>query len=161
MFRYVPLRFMLVTFGIPIIILLSLLFTGTISPAKHVILEKEYQDKFCKFIQGQPEVVLDNKRRIDCVDSKYAVEVDFAHKVFEGIGQSEYYAYKTHKKAGLLLVIETNEDLSTVREFHDYLLMKGITYLIIYEQQGYFYVIKPEKIEDIPNNIEEKRGLRL
>jgi hypothetical protein len=137
------------------------MFVNTETSAKHTILEKEYQSEFCRFIQGQSEVVLDNKRRVDCVDSTYAVEVDFAHKVFEGIGQSEYYAYKTNKKAGLLLIVETDKDLNTIREFHDYLLTKGITYLMIYEQLGYFYIIKPEKIEDIPNTVEEKRGLRL
>jgi hypothetical protein len=33
-------------------------------------------------------------------------EVDFAHKAYEGIGQSLYYSILTKKKPGLILIIE-------------------------------------------------------
>lgn len=131
--------------------------------AKHKHLEKEYQNKFCEFIEGYEEYVLPNKRRIDCLERSYAIEVDFAYKIFEGIGQAEYYAYMTNRKPRLLLIIEKDNDLNTVREFHSYLLdYKKLDYYIIYSIDDYFYIIKPETVEDIPNSLKNiKTGVLL
>lgn len=122
--------------------------------AKHKYLEKTYQNKFCKFIEGESEYVLSNNRRVDCLEKNYAIEVDFTYKIFEGIGQAEYYAYMTNRKPGLLIIIEKDKDLNTIREFHDYLVdYKKLDYFIIYSVGDYFYAIKPETIKDIPNTL--------
>ena len=57
-------------------------------------------------MHGQIEYVLDDKTRVDCLTSSYAIEVDFASKWAESIGQSLHYSIKTDKKAGVLLILE-------------------------------------------------------
>lgn len=54
---------------------------------------------------GRIEVRLDDGTRVDCLTSEYAVEVEFAQKWAESIGQSLYYAERTGKKPGVLLIM--------------------------------------------------------
>ena len=75
----------------------------------HIYKEKDYQRYWCKAHYGETEVVLDDKTRIDCLTNEYAIEFDFANKWAEAIGQSLYYAHKTNKKAGIVLIIENYE----------------------------------------------------
>lgn len=56
------------------------------------------------------EVVLDDKTRVDCLLDEYAIEVDFARKWAEAIGQSLHYAAKANKEAGILLIINKESD---------------------------------------------------
>jgi len=57
-------------------------------------------------MNGVPEFVLSDKTRVDCLTSTYAIEVDFASKWAERIGQSLHYGLMTDKKSGVLLIIE-------------------------------------------------------
>lgn len=66
--------------------------------------EKYYQTKFCKKIGGEMEVVLSDRTRVDCLTNEYAIEVDFAKKWAEGIGQGLYYGYMTDKKPAVALI---------------------------------------------------------
>ena len=77
--------------------------------AKHLHLEKEYQGKWCSANGGQSEYLLDSGCRVDCLTSQYAIEFDFASKVYEGIGQAMYYASKTNKLPGVVLIMENPE----------------------------------------------------
>ena len=61
-------------------------------------------------MNGQTEVVLDDKARVDCLTDQYAVEVDFAPKWAEGIGQALFYGVKTGKQPGVLLILEHKSD---------------------------------------------------
>ena len=91
-----------------------LLLLGQVSSlafAKRMHKEKIYQAEWIKRYGGQSEYVLDCGSRVDVLDSKHAIEIDFADKWHEGIGQSLYYALKTGKKAGLVLIIEDEKDL--------------------------------------------------
>ena len=72
-------------------------------------LEKEYQNQWCKTNNGETEVRLQDKTRIDCLTDKYAIEFDFASKWAESIGQALYYASSTGKEAGIVLIIENPE----------------------------------------------------
>lgn len=74
--------------------------------AKHLQKEKVYQEHFCQTYGGQTEYVLQDRTRVDCLLDEYAIEVDFAAKWAESIGQSLYYAQKTNRKAAVLLIIE-------------------------------------------------------
>ena len=74
--------------------------------AKHLHYEKYYQKIFCNKMGGEIEYVLSDKTRVDCLTSSYAIEVDFAPKWAESIGQSLYYGLMTKKKAGVLLILE-------------------------------------------------------
>jgi len=61
-------------------------------------------------MHGQTEVVLNDKARVDCLTDQYAVEVDFAEKWAEGIGQALFYGVKTGRKPGVLLILENDGD---------------------------------------------------
>jgi len=72
--------------------------------------EKYYQDEFAEYIKGITEVVLEDKTRVDIITETHAIEVDFAEKWAESIGQALHYEIMTGKKAGVLLVIKGRED---------------------------------------------------
>lgn len=55
----------------------------------HLHHESYYQNEFCT---GKTEYVLPDRTRIDCLTDNYAIEVDFAEKWYQAIGQSMYYA---------------------------------------------------------------------
>lgn len=79
--------------------------------AKHEFKEKEYQNYWCNLQNGITEYKLDDNTRVDCLTDKYAVEVDFAPKWSECIGQAVYYAKKTNRKPACLLIIESPDDV--------------------------------------------------
>ncbi|MFC2073874.1 hypothetical protein ACFLR3_01340, partial [Campylobacterota bacterium] len=74
--------------------------------AKHLYKEKVYQEHFCNKFGGVTEYRLKDKTRVDCLLDEYAIEVDFASKWAESIGQSLYYASQTSRKAAVLLIME-------------------------------------------------------
>ena len=74
--------------------------------AKHLHKEKVYQEHFCKAYDGITEYRLKDKTRVDCLIKDYAIEVDFAQKWAESIGQSLYYASQTSRKPAVLLIME-------------------------------------------------------
>ena len=57
------------------------------------------------------EYALDDGSRVDCLTDQYAIEFDFAKKWAEAIGQSLYYAEKTGKQPGIILIIPTEKDM--------------------------------------------------
>ncbi|MCP3945080.1 MAG: hypothetical protein GY710_26880 [Desulfobacteraceae bacterium] len=108
----------------PITLCLLLLFIPTIAYAKHIHPEKWYQNKWCAKQKGQTEYRLPDKTRCDCLTDTHAIEVDFARKFYEAIGQALYYSMQTGKRAGVLLIIENKNELkywirlnSTVQHF--------------------------------------------
>jgi len=78
--------------------------------AKHMHSEKYYQDKFCAKIGGVTEYALPDKTRVDCLTDEYAIEIDFAEKWAESIGQALYYARMTGKKPAIYLILENESD---------------------------------------------------
>lgn len=96
--------------GALIAFLLFLIFTPVMGVPSAYGLEKDYQFKWCKAHNGKMEVVLSDDARVDCVTKNYAVEVDFAHKWAESIGQSLYYGIKMKKKPAVLLIVNPLED---------------------------------------------------
>lgn len=94
------------------LIILALLFgLAAVAQAKHLHPEKYYQAKWCDQQGGLKEVRLSDGTRCDCLTASHAVEVDFARKWHEGIGQALHYARLTGKRAGLVLIIERPRDL--------------------------------------------------
>ena len=83
----------------------SLLLTLSLE-AKHLHKEKVYQEHFCQAYGGVTEYRLKDKTRVDCLIKDYAIEVDFAQKWAESIGQSLYYASQTSRKPAVLLIME-------------------------------------------------------
>lgn len=74
------------------------------------LLEKDYQKEWCTQAGGVTEFVLDDKTRVDCLTDKYAIEFDYGHKWAEAIGQSVYYAIKTDRLPGVVLIVGPNDE---------------------------------------------------
>lgn len=91
------------------ILIFLLLITPVTALGKTIHLEKVYQKSWCGEIGGQTEVVLSDRTRVDCLTDTYAVEVDFARKWAEAIGQALFYSGKTGKKPGILIIVEENQ----------------------------------------------------
>jgi hypothetical protein len=72
--------------------------------------EKMYQETFARQVQGQVEVVMPDGARCDVLTGTHAIEVDFASKWSEAVGQSLFYGIQTNKKPGILLILEKPED---------------------------------------------------
>jgi hypothetical protein len=82
-----------------------LLFASTAN-AERIRPESHYRDIWCKEHFGKTEVQLEGRTRADCVTDLYAVEIEFADKWKEAIGQSLWYAMQTGKNAGIVLILE-------------------------------------------------------
>lgn len=72
--------------------------------------ERYYQTKMCNEISGEMEFVLSDSARVDCLTGEYAIEVDFAKKWAEGIGQSLYYAQQTKRKPAVALIVDDSDE---------------------------------------------------
>jgi len=100
--------------------------------AKHINKEKVYQEHFCKQFGGVSEYRLKDRTRVDCLLNEYAIEVDFAKKWAESIGQSLYYASQTSRKAAVLLIMEDLEkDEKYLRRLKDVSQKHGIEIWVI------------------------------
>jgi len=91
-------------------ILKYILLLITLLEAKHLHKESYYQNIFCAKVGGVTEYVLPDKTRVDCLTDEYAIEVDFASKWAESIGQSLYYAKMTNRKPAVYLILESPSD---------------------------------------------------
>ena len=101
-------------------VFLPLLLLCTFLQAKHLHKEKDYQEHFCKLLGGVSEYRLKDQTRVDCLLDDYAIEVDFAQKWAESIGQSLYYASQTSRKAAVLLIMEDDvKDQKYLRRLED------------------------------------------
>jgi len=72
--------------------------------------ERFYQNKWCIEQKGKTEVVLPDKTRCDCLTKTHAIEFDFGKKWAEAIGQALFYSLQTGKRAGIVLILESDED---------------------------------------------------
>ena len=72
--------------------------------------ERYYQEKFAREIGGQVEVVMRDGTRCDILTATHAIEVDFARKWAEAIGQSLHYALHTGKRPAVALIVLSPSD---------------------------------------------------
>ncbi|MCY4473444.1 MAG: hypothetical protein OXC07_11605 [Kistimonas sp.] len=93
-----------------LVTLLLLSFTPWIALPAPAVNEAWYQQVWCDGIGGRTEAELDSGQRVDCLTETYAIEMDFAHKWTEAIGQSLQYALLTERKAGIVLILESAQD---------------------------------------------------
>lgn len=89
-------------------VILSLWMTN--AHAANLFPESRYQEAWCNRAGGVMEYRLDDGTRVDCMAGEYAVEVDFAPKFYEAIGQSLFYALKTGRQAGIVIILENGTD---------------------------------------------------
>ncbi|MGB0416447.1 MAG: hypothetical protein ACPGKS_06340 [Coraliomargarita sp.] len=80
------------------------LHAGRLHPESH------YQALAAKEYGGETEVVMPDGTRCDIVTERHAIEVDFADKWAESLGQSLNYAFQTNKRAGIVLILEKRSD---------------------------------------------------
>ena len=83
-----------------------LLLTATAS----ALPEKHYQDIFAAEVGGRTEVTAGDGSRCDILTDSYAIEVDFARKWGEAIGQSLNYGFQFNRQAGIVLILEKPSD---------------------------------------------------
>lgn len=76
-------------------------------PVKHN--ELYWCGVLAKKYHAEQEVRLEGGARCDLVTDKYAIEVDWAHKKFEAIGQSLFYGMKLKKSPAIILLIRDRE----------------------------------------------------
>jgi len=78
--------------------------------------ERFYQLEYAKENKGEVEVIMPDGTRCDIITENYAIEVDFARKWAEAIGQSLNYARLTGKKAGIVLLMGSpNDEMHLIR----------------------------------------------
>lgn len=90
--------------------LMGMIVMPSLCHAKRLHSENWYRDRWCSEKAGLSEVVLPDQTRCDCIISEHAVEVEFADKWAEAIGQSLFYSLQTGKKAGIYLIMEDEKD---------------------------------------------------
>ncbi|MEA2100042.1 MAG: hypothetical protein U9P72_07925 [Campylobacterota bacterium] len=91
------------------ILIISLLFIGC-SHTKKKYNERHYQTLLCDELDGEMEYVLKDRTRVDCLTDEYAIEIDFAKKWAESIGQSLYYAKITNKKPAVGFIMDSEKE---------------------------------------------------
>ena len=72
--------------------------------------EAYYQKIAAEKYGAESEVTMPDGTRCDLVTEKHAIELDFADKWGEAIGQSLNYAFQSNKRAGILLILESKGD---------------------------------------------------
>ena len=93
-------------------LLLFLITASAISGCfgSRVLHEIDYQSHWCNKHKGVLEYHLSDGTRVDCLTSEYAVEVEYARKWAEAIGQALFYAKMTDKKPGIVLIMNEKGD---------------------------------------------------
>lgn len=89
---------------------LAILLIATSAQAGHIHSEKAYRDEWCSRFNGETEVTLNDRTRVDCITENYVVELDFAAKWAECLGQALHYADLTGKRGACVLIIEHGKD---------------------------------------------------
>ena len=90
--------------------LLVLLATCSLLQAKRLYPESHYQQYYANLGGGETEVVLGDNTRCDIVTDTHAIEVDFADKWAEAIGQSLSYGLTLNLKPAIVLIMEQEND---------------------------------------------------
>tara|TARA_Y100000004_G_scaffold152489_1_gene175670 strand:- start:219 stop:620 length:402 start_codon:yes stop_codon:yes gene_type:complete len=72
--------------------------------------ERYYQFKCNEVLQGQVEKRMSDNTRVDILTEDLAIEVDFARKWYEAIGQAAHYANLTGRKPAILLIVRERSE---------------------------------------------------
>lgn len=72
--------------------------------------ESWYRDHWVKKHGGEAEVTLPDGSRCDILTATHAIEVDWAPKWAEAVGQSLWYSFQTNKQPGIVLIVRTDND---------------------------------------------------
>lgn len=132
-----------------IYLIISLLLMSIVMNSQTKQRESYYQKIFAEAINGETEVILSDRARVDILTDEYAIEVDFAYKWAESIGQSLYYAEMTGKRAGVLLIINGDKDTAQINRLMKIAVKYNITvWLMDYsDEDKYCEVLVTTKYE--------------
>jgi hypothetical protein len=86
--------------------ILFLLASLSVASAGRLMPEKHYQKLYAEQVGGQMEVTAPDGSRVDILTEKYAIDVDFADKWAEPIGQSLNYGFQFQRRAGIVLIVD-------------------------------------------------------
>ncbi len=89
--------------------------TTATAPAK--LREWDYQHAWIVARGGREEVRMSDNTRADIITDTHAIEVDFAEKWAESIGQSLHYAGLRKLHAGVLLILDEDDDVRYVNRW--------------------------------------------
>lgn len=82
----------------------ALAFLALASPAIAADTESDYRDRLCGGAGMQMEVQMPNGTRADCVSARLAIEVEFADKWHQALGQAMSYSNSTGHWPAIILV---------------------------------------------------------
>lgn len=77
--------------------------------------EKEHTRQWCHPRGGEVEHVLPDNTRVDCLDSRFSTETEWARNWKDGIGQAIHYAHMTGQHPAILLIM-SKEDKKYLRQ---------------------------------------------
>ena len=92
------------------ILFVSLTSFGALAKPYKQPREHWYQEVWCKGMGGKVEHKLEDSRRVDCLTPNHAIEVEFARKWSEAVGQSLDYSMLTQRKAGIVLILQKQSE---------------------------------------------------
>ena len=92
------------------LLIILFLSMASVASAGRLQPERYYQKIAADKYDAEIEVYMPDGTRCDLVTEQHAIEVDFADKWGEAIGQSLNYSYQTNKRAGILLILESRTD---------------------------------------------------
>lgn len=70
--------------------------------------EAFFVQQLCAVLGGEQKTLPD-RTQVDCLTQSLAIEVDWASKLWEAVGQSKWYAQQTGKRPGILLLIREDQ----------------------------------------------------
>lgn len=88
--------------------------------------EDDYQQLIRKELGGEMEVAVQSGY-VDILTEQYAIEVEFANKWKQAIGQSIWYGMQTSKKPGIVLIKEKSADEKYVLQLGSALGYAGLS----------------------------------
>lgn len=86
-----------------LLLLMVVLLTACATPQPPRMYERDHVRAWC---EGTVEVRLSDGTRVDCLTDTHAIEVDWARKWMEGVGQSLHYAEVSNLRPGLALIVK-------------------------------------------------------
>jgi len=88
--------------------------------------EREYSIIVNCAMNGVGEVSV-KSGRVDVLTKEYAIEIDFARKWKESIGQALWYSLQTNRKPGIVLILKSQSDWKYLQQLHSAIAHGGMT----------------------------------
>lgn len=87
--------------------------------------EAQYSRLINQTLGGQLEYRV-TSGRVDILTEKYAIEVEFARKWKQAIGQALWYGLQTNKQSGIVLIVESSSDYKYFNQLNSALRYAGL-----------------------------------